>query len=202
MSIEETHHHEDSTRGERGVHRTATNEKQPATTLNVHSTAEQDFSYQNGFIVGFRQLGTMLRRNTILQLRYRRSTFAQTLLGPILFLFLLWVLQQADTSRQLRSNYHPMSWTLPGIDTCQGRTPKDACINIMFTPDNPETRQILTTVINNNKVREPAVELTFANAYSASDLNTLPPTTLGLVPVPNGDFIYKYSLQNPNTTRF
>ncbi|KAK3843110.1 MAG: hypothetical protein J3R72DRAFT_119764 [Linnemannia gamsii] len=202
MSIEETHHHEDSTRGERGVHRTATNEKQPATTLNVHSAAEQDFSYQNGFIVGFRQLGTMLRRNTILQLRYRRSTFAQTLLGPILFLFLLWVLQKADTSRQLRSNYHPMSWTLPGIDTCQGRTPKDACINIMFTPDNAETRQILTTVISNNKVREPAVELTFANAYSASDLNTLPPTTLGLVPVPNGDFIYKYSLQNPNTTRF
>lgn len=55
------------------------------------------------------------------QIRYRRSTFAQTLLGPILFLFLLWLLQKADTARQLRSNYHPEPWTLPGIDNCQVR---------------------------------------------------------------------------------
>ncbi|KAG0368679.1 hypothetical protein BGX24_002737 [Mortierella sp. AD032] len=61
----------------------------------------------------------------------------------------------------------------------------------MFKPDNAETRQILTTVINNNKVH-----------YSVSDLSTLPPTTTGLAPVPNGVFIYKYSLQSPNTTRF
>ncbi|KAF9932556.1 ATP-binding cassette sub- A member 1 [Linnemannia zychae] len=196
MSIDEIHHQKDSN-GE-----ALANEKQPHNTLNIHSTAEQDFSYKNGFIIGFRQLGTMLRRNTILQIRYRRSTFAQTLLGPILFLLLLWVLQKADTSRQLKSNYHPKPWILPGIDTCQGRTPKDPCINVMFTPDNAEIRQILTTVVNNNKVREPTVDLAFANAYTTSDINTLPSTTLGLVPVPSGDFIYKYTLQNPNTTRF
>ncbi|KAG0057974.1 ATP-binding cassette sub- A member 1 [Linnemannia elongata] len=201
MSIEETNHDSTGRVTATAVHATE-QQKKTANTLNVQTATDQDFSYQNGIVIGFRQLGTMLRRNTILQLRYRRSTFAQTLLGPILFLFLLWVLQKADTSRQLRSNYHPESWTLPGIDTCQGRTPKDACINIMFTPDTPEIRQILTTVNNNNKVREPTVDLAFANAFSASDLNTLPTTTLDLVPVPNGDFIYKYSLQNPNTTRF
>ncbi|KAK5828319.1 hypothetical protein F5H01DRAFT_373825 [Linnemannia elongata] len=201
MSIEETNHDSTGRVTATAVHATE-QQKKTANTLNVQTATDQDFSYQNGIVIGFRQLGTMLRRNTILQLRYRRSTFAQTLLGPILFLFLLWVLQKADTSRQLRSNYHPESWILPGIDTCQGRTPKDACINVMFTPDTPEIRQILTTVSNNNKVREPTVDLAFANAFSASDLNTLPTTTLGLVPVPNGDFIYKYSLQNPNTTRF
>ncbi|KAF8939132.1 ATP-binding cassette sub- A member 1 [Haplosporangium gracile] len=162
MSIEETNYDSTGRGATAAVHATIEKQKQPTSTLNVHSAADQDFSYQNGIGIGFRQLGTMLRRNTILQLRYRRSTFAQTLLGPILFLFLLWVLQKADTSRQLQSNYHPESWALPGIDTCQGRTPKDACINVMFTPDTPEIRQILSTVSNNNK----------------------------------------YSLQNPNTTRF
>lgn len=59
MSIEETNH--DSTGRGTAV------QKQPANTLNVHSAADQDFSYQNGIVIGFRQLGTMLRRNTILQ---------------------------------------------------------------------------------------------------------------------------------------
>ncbi|KAG0014317.1 ATP-binding cassette sub- A member 1 [Podila clonocystis] len=172
--------------------------------LHIKSAQQQhDFSYQSGIAIGFRQLWTMLKRNTILQIRYRRSTFAQTLLGPILFLFLLWVLQKADTSRQLRSNYHPTSWTLPGIDQCQGRTPSDPCINIMFTPDTPEIREILATVNSRNQMRESSVSLKFTDRpFTTADLNTLPTATLGMVPVPNGKFIYDYTLQNPNTTRF
>ncbi|KAF9918705.1 ATP-binding cassette sub- A member 1 [Lobosporangium transversale] len=161
---------------------------------------KDNFTYQNGFIIGLRQLWTMLKRNTILQVRYRRSTFAQVLLGPILFLLLLWALQKADTARQLRSNYHPEPWVLPGIDNCQGRTPGDPCINIMFTPDTSEIREILATVNNRNKIREPSVNLGFENAIS--DLNTLPRSTLGMVPVPNGKFIYDYTLSHPNVTRF
>ncbi|KAG0211088.1 ATP-binding cassette sub- A member 1 [Mortierella sp. GBA30] len=165
-------------------------------------TVQHDFSYHNGIAVGFRQLWTMLKRNTILQLRYRRSTFAQTLLGPILFLFLLWLLQKADTSRQLRSNYHPEAWSLPGIDQCQGASPKDPCINIMFAPDTPEIRQILSTVNSRNQIREPSIQLGFETAMTVSDLKTRPSSTLGMVPVPNAQFIYDYTLQNPNTTRF
>ncbi|KAG0299917.1 ATP-binding cassette sub- A member 1, partial [Dissophora globulifera] len=134
-------------------------------------------------------------------IRYKRSTFAQTLLGPIVFLFLLWILQKADTSRQLKSNYHPIPWTLPGITNCQGRTPRNPCINIMFTPDTPEVRQILTTVNTRNQAREPLVNFEFENAMTASDLTTRPSSTLGMVPVPNAQFIYDYTLQNPNTTR-
>ncbi|KAF9407456.1 ATP-binding cassette sub- A member 1 [Podila epigama] len=170
---------------------------------HIHiKTAQQnhDFSYRNGLAIGFRQLWTMLKRNTTLQIRYRRSTFAQTLLGPILFLFLLWILQKADTSRQLRSNYHPQPWILPGIDQCQGRTPLDPCINVMFTPDTPEVREILATVNSRNQLREPTVSLPFADPYS--DVTKLPINTLGMVPVPNAKFIYDYTLQNPNTTRF
>ncbi|KAF8936514.1 hypothetical protein EDD21DRAFT_445427 [Dissophora ornata] len=168
----------------------------------MHASPALDFSYQNGFVIGFRQLWTMLKRNTILQIRFRRSTFAQTLLGPILFLFLLWLLQKADTSRQLKSNYHPVPWVLPGIDNCQGRTPKSPCINIMFTPDTAEIRQILTTVNTVNQAREPSVNLGFEAAMTASDLKSRPTSTLGMVPVPDSQFIYNYTLQNPNTTRF
>ncbi|KAF9987241.1 ATP-binding cassette sub- A member 1 [Mortierella antarctica] len=164
--------------------------------------AHRDFSYQSGIAIGFRQLWTMLKRNTTLQIRYRRSTFAQTLLGPILFLFLLWVLQKADTSAQLKSNYHPEPWALPGISQCQGRTPGDPCINVMFTPDTPEIRQILAAVNNRNQIREPNVQLGFETALTTADLSAPPASTLGMVPVPNAKFIYDYTLQNPNTTRF
>ncbi|KAI8357200.1 hypothetical protein B0O80DRAFT_446768 [Mortierella sp. GBAus27b] len=147
-------------------------------------------------------MSTPLTLPHLYQIRYRRSTFAQTLLGPILFLFLLWLLQKADTSRQLRSNYHPEPWKLPGIDTCQGFRPGDPCINVMFTPDTPEIRQILTTVNDRNKIREPSVNLAFENAMTTSDLTNRPKKTLGMVPVPNSQFIYDYVLHNPNTTRF
>lgn len=71
MSIEETNY--DSTgRGPAAAHAT---EKKPAATLNVHSAANQDFSYQNGVVIGFRQLGTMLRRNTILQVTNLHDIF-------------------------------------------------------------------------------------------------------------------------------
>ncbi|KAF9109547.1 ATP-binding cassette sub- A member 1 [Mortierella sp. AM989] len=170
--------------------------------IHVTSGAVHSNSYRNGLAIGFRQLWTMLKRNTILQIRYRRSTFAQTLFGPILFLLLLWILQKADTSRQLKSNYHPKPWTLPGIDNCQGRTPNDPCINVMFAPDTPEIRQILTTVNKLNQAREPAVKLNFENAMTATDLSNLPTSTLGMVPVPDGQFIYNYTLTNPNVTRF
>lgn len=70
----------------------------------------------------------------------------------------------------------------------------------MFTPDTPEIREILATVNSRNQLREPSVSLKFMDAFS--DLNTLPTVTQGMVPVPNGQFIYNYTLQNPNTTRF
>ncbi|KAG0269989.1 ATP-binding cassette sub- A member 1 [Actinomortierella ambigua] len=153
--------------------------------------------------IAFRQLGTMLKRNTVLQIRYRRSTFAQTLLGPILFLLLLWILQKADTARQLRSNYHPESWTLPGITNCQGRTPTSPCVNLMFTPDTPEVRQILETVNSRNQVREPKVSFQFEQPWTvATNAMAAPERTYGFVPVPNTDFIYQYGIQFPNTTRF
>lgn len=72
----------------------------------------------------------------------------------------------------------------------------------MFTPDTPEIREILTTVNNRNKVREPSVNLAFEDAMAAADVKKRPSSTLGLVPVPNGQFIYDYALNNPNITRF
>jgi ABC-type multidrug transport system ATPase subunit len=70
----------------------------------------------------------------------------------------------------------------------------------MFTPDTPEIHQILTTVSARNHIREDKFTLNFESTYS--DVTVVPTATLGMVPVPSGQFIYNYTLQNPNTTRF
>ncbi|KAF9585397.1 ATP-binding cassette sub- A member 1 [Lunasporangiospora selenospora] len=102
----------------------------------------------------------------------------------------------------MRSNYHPKPWALPGIDPCQGRAPGDPCIQLLFTPDTPEVRQILTTVSEQNKAREPSVTLDFESAFTNADITKAPTRKMGMVPVPNGQFIYNYTLNNPNSTRF
>lgn len=66
MSIEETNHDSTGRVTATAVHATE-QQKKTANTLNVQTATDQDFSYQNGIVIGFRQLGTMLRRNTILQ---------------------------------------------------------------------------------------------------------------------------------------
>lgn len=40
----------------------------------------------------------------------------------------------------------------------------------------------------------------FKTESAISDLATLPQSKLGIVPVPNADFIYDYTLMNPNVT--
>ncbi|CAG8563020.1 1691_t:CDS:2 [Ambispora leptoticha] len=145
------------------------------------------------------QLWIMIKRNFILQIRYRKSTISQAFAGPFIFLLLLFILQKADNSVQRRSYYHPKSYPLLGLLQCQGRSVNSPCINVMYTPNTPETQKIMQTFsINNEKRTGQPMPLEDINL----DLNTPPTRKLGIVAVPNANFIYSYTLNNPNTTLF
>ncbi|KAJ3299116.1 ATP-binding cassette sub- A member 1 [Borealophlyctis nickersoniae] len=162
--------------------------------IDVTSTVE-DKGYFRSF---FDQLAIMLKRNTILQIRYTKSTLSQTVIAPIVFMLLLFVLQKADFANQEKRNAHPTPSDLQGIYNCQGLNPEDPCINIMYTPQNPQIDQFMTVFARKNANR--TGESAFKIEQPLSDLSRKPTTKLGMVPVPNADFIYNYTLNNPNTT--
>lgn len=121
------------------------------------------------------------------------------MIGPLLFLLLLFILQKADDHQKLKSVFHPLSYPLNGVQQCQGRDTDSPCINLMFTPDTDENRAILLNFATNNEKRT-GKPLPFNDPIQ--DASKVPDTTLGMVPVPNADFIYDYTLQNPNVTLF
>ncbi|CAG8565940.1 2194_t:CDS:2 [Paraglomus brasilianum] len=154
----------------------------------------------NPFLLFWKQLLVMLKRNAILQIRYRKSTIAQIFLGPLIFILLLFILNEANKANEKKSNRHPIPYDLDGVVRCQGRNEGDPCINILFTPDNPENRQILQIFSAKNAQRTGQALLNFENVNLA--LTDVPTDNLGIIPVADAQFIYDYTLQNPNTTLF
>ncbi|KAJ3084515.1 ATP-binding cassette sub- A member 1, partial [Quaeritorhiza haematococci] len=154
---------------------------------------------RNFFVEFFDQLFIMLKRNTILQIRYTRSTLAQTIIAPFVFQLLLFVLQRADYANQQRSNPNPPSSALQGVYGCQGAN-EGPCLNIMFTPNEEPYRQFMNVFAqkNANRTGQPA----FQFESPLSDVNFKPDRKFGIVPVPSADFIYDYTLKNPNTTQW
>ncbi|KAJ3337626.1 ATP-binding cassette sub- A member 1 [Gonapodya sp. JEL0774] len=148
-----------------------------------------------------RQFLIMMTRNyTLYVKRYYQSTIAQIVIAPIIFLLLLFILQKADTAQQLRSNYHPLSYPLNGIAQCQGATYRDPCINVMFSPpSDPVVLSIMSVFAQGQKSR---TNLQWNIETPLTDVNKLPDRVWGLVPVPDADFIYAYSLANPNVTQY
>ncbi|CAI2182580.1 9789_t:CDS:2 [Funneliformis geosporum] len=170
-------------------------------SANIILTDKADKNSKNisTFHLFVKQLWIMIKRNAILQVRYYKSTLAQIVVGPILFLFLLFILQRADNRQRLQSILHPLPYSLNGINPCQGRDATSPCINLMFTPDNDENREILLIFSTNNE-RRTGIPLPFDNV--SLDISNVPGSNLGMVPVSSSDFIYDYTLQNPNITMF
>eukprot|EP00842_Homolaphlyctis_polyrhiza_P002456 jgi/Hompol1/3210/HPOL_001591-RA len=131
------------------------------------------------------------------QLRYWRSTLAQTVGAPVVFMLLLFALQQADYANQSRSNFNPPSSALEGVYRCQGRG-SASCINLMFTPDTPATRAYLQVFADQNAKRTGEPALKFESAIN--DVTFLPNRAIDMVPVPQPEFLYQYTLRNPNVT--
>ncbi|CAG8489659.1 3135_t:CDS:2, partial [Dentiscutata erythropus] len=133
------------------------------------------------------------------KIRYYKTTLSQILIGPIIFLLLLYILQQADNSQRLKSNLHPTAYPLLGVQPCQGRTPSDSCINLMFTPNDQASASIMKVFADNNFKRT-GQKLNFEDSIATLDF--IPTSTLGIVPVSDANFIYNYTLNNPNITLF
>ncbi|CAG8468063.1 989_t:CDS:2, partial [Scutellospora calospora] len=123
-----------------------------------------------------------------------------TLASPIIFLLLLYILQQADNSQRLKSNLHPIAYPLLGVQPCQGRTPSNPCINLMFTPNDPASQTIMQIFANNNFNRT-GYKLDI-DTIPITSLDFIPTSTLGIIPVPDANFIYNYTLNHPNVTMF
>ncbi|CAG8495553.1 10807_t:CDS:2 [Ambispora gerdemannii] len=151
----------------------------------------------NVFKLFFVQLWIMIKRNFILQIRYRKSTISQAIAGPFMFLLLLFILQKADNVVQKKAYYHPKSYPLLGVLQCQGRHESSPCINVMYTPEkHKDIMQAFST--NNQKRTGQSMPLEDVKL----DLTTRPDKKLGIVAVPDATFIYNYTLNNPNVTLF
>ncbi|KAI9098683.1 hypothetical protein DFS34DRAFT_618514 [Phlyctochytrium arcticum] len=153
---------------------------------------------KGGFRRFWDQLRIMMKRNTTLQIRYTKSTLAQTIIAPFVFMLLLFILQQADYSNQRRSNANPPSAPLQGVYGCQGATPESNCINLMYTPADATTEGVLAIFTAKNAAR--TGQTAWQKEAALADANTRPNKKLGLVPVPDFGFIYDYALFNPNVT--
>jgi hypothetical protein len=86
-------------------------------------------------------------------LRYRKSTLLQILIAPILLQLMLFSLQEIDDYRRGLGEDHPDTSILDGVRECQGKLSGDPCINLFYTPDNEQTRQILSQFAAKNEER-------------------------------------------------
>ncbi|KAJ3018234.1 ATP-binding cassette sub- A member 1 [Thoreauomyces humboldtii] len=155
---------------------------------------------RNWFATVSNQLLIMLKRNAILQIRYTRATVSQCILAPLVFMFLLWILQQADHSNQRKSVLSPAEAPLQGLYNCQGLTSSRPCINVMYTPQTVSINSIMTSFATANAARtgEPA----WAMETAITDASFVPTSVMGIAPVPDATFIYDYSLYSPNVTKW
>ncbi|KAJ3314632.1 ATP-binding cassette sub- A member 1 [Blyttiomyces sp. JEL0837] len=155
---------------------------------------------KNFFVSFWDQLVIMMRRNTILQIRYRASTIAQTIIAPLVFHLVLYILQQADYANQRINNYHPPIGALDGVQPCQGYGSTN-CVFMFYYPQTPE----YTTYMNNfAKMNSQRMGSTFTVSNTVLPNGWTPASTDNTViyPVSSQDYIYNYAINTPNVTRW
>ncbi|KAJ3102571.1 ATP-binding cassette sub- A member 1 [Phlyctochytrium planicorne] len=185
-----------------------------AAAHEASTISRRDQYVNHGFIAtSYRQLWVMVKKNTILQvglhaamtfihpvqIRYYKTTAAQAILSPLMFMLLLYILQQIDYAKQRVENRNPPSSILPGVKGCQGPNPGDPCINIMYAAPNDVPKGMYTRDLYD------AIMMKFVKINS--DRTGDPPLTLeaslsSIVPIPSSDFLYEYVLAHPNTTNW
>ncbi|KAJ3258613.1 ATP-binding cassette sub- A member 1 [Chytriomyces hyalinus] len=147
------------------------------------------------------QMKTMLKRNSVLQLRYLDSTLAQAVIAPALFMLLLFGLQKAQNDALSVANPHPVGAPLDGVPACQP-APDKGCALMLFHPNTPETSQFMSNFAAINSQRTGS---NFSvSSQVISDLSWMPSASdaLNIFPVNSHDFIYNYALSRPNATRW
>ena len=147
----------------------------------------------------FRQVYALLRRDLILHIRWWPSTLAQTFVSPFVFLLLLYGLSQAYLARQSSNIAHPSTSVIEPFPICNGRVTTDPkCINFLFTPDNAQSREVLT-VFSTKYALQTGTILRFDTLPSA---NASPPANLGFVAMDDASAINDYILSHQNSSQF
>lgn len=150
------------------------------------------------------QLWAMNKKAIILQLRYYKTTISYLIIGPILFLLILYVLQQGYHSQQLLSNAHPVSYNAPSFPLCTGSSSTAPCITIMYSPDSPFTQNVMS-ILAANYLLKTGIALSLESTKLASNiyiyiyilcLMYIGPTQqinskMGAVAVSGPEFIYR-----------
>ncbi|RKP12550.1 hypothetical protein BJ684DRAFT_5473, partial [Piptocephalis cylindrospora] len=114
-------------------------------------------------------------------------------------LLLLLILQKANDALERKTIARPESYPLDGLAPCQGRVRGDPCVNLLFAPDTPQTRQIMQAFSTKNQER---TGLAMNVEGSALPVDSRLDRSYGILPAPNADYIYNFALNHPNATAF
>ncbi|OAQ31781.1 P-loop containing nucleoside triphosphate hydrolase protein [Linnemannia elongata AG-77] len=191
MSIDHTLPHQ----GE-AYHPTSKKQPSSASSTVVYATSRQSSSFSRGL----RQLGVVCRLNVLLLIRYWKAAILQVIILPLLVVGIIYGVQKAyssDNGKVIVGDSTVSTWTMPGIPQCKPEPLSNACMTIVYTPQNAETTQIMNYFQTQNQVRtnqELKIESTVW-----SDLSSVPKSNMGIVPVPSEKFIYDYALAHPDT---
>ncbi|KAF8942760.1 ATP-binding cassette sub- A member 1 [Haplosporangium gracile] len=175
---------------------TSKNQPSSASSTVVYATSRQSSSFGRWF----RQMGVVCRLNFLLLIRYWKAALLQAIILPLLVVGIIYGVQKAyssDSGKVTVGDSNVSTWTMGGIPQCKPEPLSNACMTIVYTPQNAETTQIMNYFQIQNQARtnqelkiEPKVW---------DDLSSVPKSDMGIVPVPSENFIYDYALAHPDT---
>ncbi|KAG0215083.1 ATP-binding cassette sub- A member 1 [Mortierella sp. NVP41] len=148
----------------------------------------------------FRQLGVVCRLNVLLLIRYWKAALLQAIILPLLAMGIIYGIQQAytgDNGKVTVGDSNVSTWTMSGIPQCKPEPLSNACMTIVYTPQNAETTQIMNYFQTQNQARTNQALKIETQVWS--DLSAVPQSDMGIVPVPSEKFIYDYALAHPDT---
>ncbi|KAG0044751.1 ATP-binding cassette sub- A member 1 [Gryganskiella cystojenkinii] len=147
----------------------------------------------------FRQLGVVCRLNSILLARYWKAALLQAIILPVLVMGIVYGVQKAYTSdngKVTAADNSVVTWKMDGIHQCKPEPLSNACMTLVYTPQNAETTQIINYFQTQNQNRTGSALAIETNVWNSM---SVPKNDMGIVPVPSDQFIYDYALANPDT---
>ncbi|KAF9129604.1 ATP-binding cassette sub- A member 1 [Mortierella sp. 14UC] len=201
MSIEHTLPHQ----GEASTHSRHNNNNNNSTPSKKTSSASSTVVYatsrqSSGTARWFRQLAVVCRLNVLLLIRYWKAALLQAIILPLLVMGIVYGVLKASTAddgKIIVGDNNVYSWTMPGIPQCKPEPLSNACMTIVYSPQTPETTQIMNYFQTQNQVRTNQELKIESQVWD--DLNSIPKSNMGIVPVPSEQFIYDYALAHPDT---
>ncbi|KAF9968750.1 ATP-binding cassette sub- A member 1 [Mortierella alpina] len=150
----------------------------------------------------FRQLGVVCRLNSILLIRYWKAALLQAILLPLLVVGIIFGAQKASTSGDGKvnaANNAVQTWKMDGLYQCKPEPLSNACMTLVYAPQDAETTQIMNYFQTKNQERTNAALTMEGQVWQ--DMASVPSNNMGIVPMPSDKFIYDYALAHPDTIK-